>query len=125
MNKDKIQIYLNNFRRFLSPYLVKDINFRTIIYPADDGAIVELKFQKTSPVKDEFRKNEKSVTDALKRINQHAFGGNLAGFKFSGTNVIMEQGRIIIIKDNDEKQWNVNQAKKDVDKLINPQKENL
>ena len=37
----------------------------------------------------------------------------------------MEQGRIILIKDNDEKQWNIEQAKKDVDKLIHPQKDNL
>lgn len=125
MNKEKIQLYLNNFRRFLSPYLRTDINFKTIVYPANDGAIIELKFQITSPVKDEFRKNEASVTDSLKRIDQHAFGGNLAGFKFSGTNMIMEQGRVIIIKDNDDKQWSLEQIRKDVDKLIQPQKDNL
>jgi hypothetical protein len=125
MNKDKIQLYLNNFRRFLSPYLKKDINFKTTIYPANDGAIVELKFQTNSPVKDEFRKNEKTITDSLKRINQHAFGGNLGGFTFSGTNLILEKGRIIIIKDNDEKEWGIEQVKKDVDKLINPQSKKL
>ena len=34
----------------------------------------------------------------------------------------MEQGRIIIIKDNDENEWALEQIKKDVDKLIHPQK---
>ncbi|MDN3664389.1 hypothetical protein ACFFU1_11590 [Algibacter miyuki] len=125
MNKETIQLYLNNFRRFISPYLRKDINFKSIIYPANDGAIVELKFQKTSPIKDEFRKKENSVTDSLKRINQHAFGGNLAGFKFSGTNLIMEEGRIIIIKDDNKTEWSIEQVKKDVEKLIHPQKKNL
>lgn len=125
MDKDKIQLYLNNFRRLISPYLQKDINFKSIIYPANDGAIIELKFQITSPIKDEFRKNEESVTDSLKRINQHAFGGNLAGFKFSDTNIIMESGRIIIIKDIQENQWTEEQVKKDVERIIHPQKNTL
>ncbi|WP_395075858.1 hypothetical protein [Flavobacterium sp.] len=125
MEKDKIQLYLNNFRRLISPYLRKDINFKSIIYPANNGAIIELKFQITAPIKDEFRKNEESVTDSLKRINQHAFGGNLAGFIFSGTNIVMVEGRIIIIKDKEDIQWTEEQVKKDVEKIINPQKNAL
>ncbi len=125
MEKDKIQLYLNNFRRLISPYLRKDINFKSIIYPANNGAIIELKFQITAPIKDEFRKNEESVNDSLKRINQHAFGGNLSGFIFSGTNIVMEEGRIIIIKDKEDIQWTEEQVKKDVEKIINPQKNAL
>jgi len=125
MDKEKIQLYLNNFRRILSPFLRKDINFKAIIYPANDGAIVELKFQTNSPIKDEFRKNEKTITDSLKKVNQHAFGGNLGSFTFSGTNLILEKGRIIIIKDTNKKEWEIEQVKKDVDKLINPQSKGL
>jgi len=125
MDKEKIQLYLNNFRRFLSPYLRKDFNFRTIIYPSDDGAIIELKFQKLAPVKDEFRKTEKTINDSLKRLNQQAFGGNLDGFNFSGTNYILEEGKIILIKDKNNSEWNIEQAKKDVDKLLHPQKTNV
>ncbi|HLO90142.1 MAG TPA: hypothetical protein VK172_03150 [Lentimicrobium sp.] len=121
MEKDKIQIYLNNFRRLFSPFLKRDINFRTVVYPADNGAIVEINFKKFAPVKDEFRKNEKSLTDSLKRIEQHSFGGNLDGFQFKGTNFILEGEKIYIIKDDDSNEWTIEKAREDVFKLLNPQ----
>jgi len=121
MEKEKIQIYLNNFRRFFTPYVRKDINFRTVVYPADDGAIIEIFFKKFAPVKDEFKKQEKSIVNALMRIDQHSFGGNLNGFHFTGTNIVLEQGKILIIKENKDSEWSIEKAKDDINKLVNPQ----
>lgn len=121
MDKNTIQIYLNNFRRFFSPYLKKDINFRTVVYPAENGAIIEINFTKFAPVKDEYRKKEKFLVDSLKRIDQHSFGGNLDGFQFSGTNFILEGDKIFIIKDNKDSEWTINKVREDISKLLNPQ----
>ena len=41
-----------------------------------------------------------TVGRALSNIEQRAFGGNLEGFTFGGTNVILENNRIIFIKDD-------------------------
>lgn len=122
MEKDTIQIYLNNFRRLFSPYLKRDMNFRIVVYPADNGAIIEINFKKYAPVKDEFRKKENLLTDSLKRIEQHSFGGNLDGFQFKGTNFILEGEKIFIIKDDSKNEWSIEKTREDVFKLLNPQK---
>ena len=122
MDKQIIQKYLNNFRRLFSPYLVKDVNFKTVVFPSNDGAIIEIIFSKFSPAKDEFRKSEIKLSDSLKRIEQHAFGGNLDGFHFVGTNYLLENEKIFIIKDNNSLEWTAKKAQEDVFKLLNPKK---
>ncbi len=121
MGKDKIQLYLNNFRRLFTPYLKRDYNFKTISHPADNGAIIEIAFKKLSPAKDEYRKPVKSITESLKKIDQHSFGGNLDAFHFNGTNYILEGDKIILIKDDKDSEWSTEKVREDVFKILTPQ----
>lgn len=62
---------------------------------------------------------ESTINTALSKISQRAFGGNLDGFAFSGTNVIAEGNRIILIKGGDSSdEWNDEAAKSDVRRVV-------
>lgn len=121
MKKEDIQHYINNFRRELSIYLKPDLNLKAIIYPALEGGIIEFEFRKDQPTRDEYKKIENTIAEQLDKINQKAFGGNLNGIKFSGTNILLEPGKILIIKDNRSEEWTQSKAKEDVQKLLNSQ----
>ena len=98
------------------------IGLATKVLPSTgEGAILEISFGTNIPNKDEFDPPKKTINEALSSIPQRAFGGNLDSFKFGGTNVIMEDGRIILIKgENDESQWNDAAAQADVNRILPP-----
>lgn len=116
----EIQKYINNFRRHLAPYLKPGIGVISTVYPArQSGAILEFKLGSEHGNDDEFKDVLSSVNDALSQVQQRAFGGNLEGFRFSGTNYVMEDGRIILIKGEDgDEEWNDKAAQRDVSRLL-------
>jgi len=118
-DKKTIQTYVNNFRRRITPYLKPGIGLLCEINPADEGgAILEFSFAPSIENDDKYKTMSPSVSGALASIPQHAFGGNLEGFKFAGTNVIMEKDRIIFIKDDSPSEWSDDAAQKDVSKIL-------
>lgn len=123
MNDKKIiQKYINNFRRRISPYLKPGIGLSCEIHPAElgGGAILEFTIGPELKNEDEYEDLSASANAALSYIPQKAFGGNLNGFKFIGTNLIMEGDRIILIKDDSPSQWDDRAAEKDVQKILHP-----
>jgi hypothetical protein len=55
----------------------------------------------------------------LASIRQRAFGGSLSGFHFGGTNVVMEDNRIILIKGEDAPDsWSDKAALEDVKRIL-------
>ncbi len=121
-NKQTIQEYINNFRRRLAPYMRPGIGLACTVFPANSqGAILEFKIGPGISNTDEFRPESETVNEALTGIEQRAFGGNLSGFKFGGTNVIMEDNRIILVKgEDDPSQWNDSAADTDVKRILPP-----
>jgi hypothetical protein len=119
-NTTTIQTYINDFRRHLSRYLKPNIGLACKAYPAQgSGAILEFTIRRGIANDDKFMVVEPTVNDALGKIRQHAFGGDLRGFVFAGTNVVMEKDRIILIKGgNDESEWNDEGAQSDVKKIL-------
>lgn len=117
---DEIQTYINNFRRYLVPHLKPGIGIVSTAYPAQQhGAILEFKLGSECQNTDEFKAVQSSVNEALRKINQKAFGGDLAGFHFSGTNYVMEDGRVIVIKGEDsDDEWGDKAAQRDVSLLL-------
>ena len=67
---------------------------------------------------DTYREPVATLGRALSSIEQHAFGGNLDGFMFSGTNLIMEPTKIILIKDESSSEWSDEAAHKDIQKIV-------
>lgn len=119
-DKNTIQSYINNFRRHLSPYLKPNIGLSCNVYPAEsDGAILEFTIGPGVVNVDNFNVNEATVNDALTKIPQRGFGGNLKGFHFGGTNVVMEDNRIILIKGEDSGSvWSDQAAREDVNRIL-------
>lgn len=120
--REIIQDYVNNFRINMSIYLKPGLGILCDIYPIEsEGAILVFTLGLNINNKDTYMKIEKKVNDSLKKIPQKAFGGNLEGFKFGGTNLITEDNRIIIIKGEDTlSDWNDKSAKNDVQRLVDP-----
>lgn len=120
--KDKsiLQSYINDYRRHFSKYLKPGIGLKSIVHPAKGaGAIIEFIFIVDGKNEDEFLSNENNILYALKKIKQNAFAGELQGFKFLGTNLIFEAGRIIVIKGEDAiEQYSDRAAFEDVEKVV-------
>ena len=119
MDKDKYQTYINNFRRRLTPALKPGIGLSCNIFPSEDGgAILEFTMGNATENDDEYKDVSESLGVALSNIEQKAFGGNLSGFNFGGTNTILENNRIIYIKEAAEVEWGDSAAQKDVADLF-------
>ena len=119
-DREDIQRYINNFRRRFSTYLGKGIGASILIYPSSaGGAVLEIKLGANEPNNDEYLDVTPTVNDALKGIEQNAFGGNLDGFRFGGTNIIMEPARIVLLKSDDsEELWSDEASDEDVQRII-------
>jgi hypothetical protein len=120
-NRETLQNYVNNFRRNVSPYLKPNIGIQANIYPcSQDGAIIEIKFIPSGTSCDNYESTSGTLSAALSSVNQNAFAGSLSSFHFSGTNLIMDPNRIILIKDNSLNQWDEQQARKDIKAILSP-----
>ena len=114
-DKKTIQTYVNNFRRRLSPHLKPGVGVSCSVHPAEEGgAILEFSLGPSIEHTDKYQEISTTVSGALASIPQHAFGGNLEGFRFAGTNVIMEKDRIIFIKDDSPSEWGDDATEKDI-----------
>lgn len=119
IDHNTIQNYINSFRVLLSRHLKPGIGVACKVYPAERGGAI-LEFSLGPGVQNDDIYHETSVTvgAALSGIPQRAFGGNLEGFVFGGTNTIMEGNRIIFIKDESLREWGEDAALADVQKLL-------
>lgn len=119
MDKKKYQSYINNFRRRLAQYLKPSFGLLCNIYPSDDGgAILEFVIDANIENDDVYMESRKSLGSALSNIQQSAFGGNLEGFSFGGTNTILENNRIIYIKEANLNEWTDSAAEREVTALV-------
>jgi hypothetical protein len=120
-NQSQIQPYINNFRRRIASFLRPSIGLHCNIYPASSGgAVLVFRVGPNIENDDVYKSSYPSIGNALSQIEQRAFGGNIEGFTFSGTNVILEQDRIIFIKDDSPIEWSDSAADKDVQSVLAP-----
>ncbi|WP_149866612.1 hypothetical protein [Stenotrophomonas geniculata] len=118
--KKQIQHYINNFRRELSWVLRPGIGLSCLVHPAlSGGAVLEFKMGQDIANSDDFEKPSPTLPKALSKIKQNSFTGDLDNLHFTGTSMILEQNRIVLIKDNAPSEWRDSSAKKDVNKLLN------
>ena len=84
------------------------------------GTILEFRVGDALENDDVYRTPVPTVGAALASIPQRAFGGNFEGFRFTGTNYILEPDRIILIKDDSVAQWSDSAARHDVGQVTRP-----
>lgn len=114
-----IQNYINNFRRRIARFLKPGIGLVCNIYQANSGgAILEFLIGPGIKNDDIYKEASPTLGSALSNIEQHAFGGNLNGFVFGGTNLIMEGNRIVLIKDGNASEWSDEAAETDLSKIL-------
>lgn len=119
IEKSVIQTYINNFRRRLAPSLRPGVGLTCLVHPAQaGGAILEFRVGPGIENDDVYQPQSPTLGRALAGIEQHAFGGNLDGFTFGGTNVILEKDKIIFIKDDERSEWSDAAAEKDVRRVL-------
>lgn len=119
MNKKKFQTYINNYRRRIGKFLKPGVGLACNIYSTvDDAAILEFVIGHETENEDKYHSESISLGEALSKIEQRAFSGNLANGKFLGTNTILEPNRIIYIKDSSMKEWTDAAAEKDIRSLF-------
>jgi hypothetical protein len=118
INKSTTQSYINNFRRHIASYLKPGIGLSCVVHPAAGGVILEFRVGPGIENDDTYRPSKANLGRALSSIEQHAFGGNLEGFSFHGTNLVMESDKIILIKDESESEWSDAAAEKDVMSIV-------
>jgi hypothetical protein len=120
-DQSQVQEYINNFRRRIAPFLRPGMGLHCNIYPANSGgAVLVFRIGPNVENDDEYQSTYPSLGNALSQIEQRAFGGNLEGFTFGGTNVILEQDRIIFVKDGSLTEWSDSAAEKDVQSVLAP-----
>jgi hypothetical protein len=83
-----------------------------------EGAIIEITIGQGVINRDIYEKPYAKMAEALATIKQNAFGGNLRGFVFKGTNIILEPNRIILLKDDMPPEWSDHAAAKDVSAVL-------
>jgi hypothetical protein len=120
--KERITRYANKLFLELKPKLQGDVQADLVVYPAigKHGAVVEVKLQRGSAPTSKglkFEPPSPSVNYVLKRIPQHFFGGNIDAVQFSGTNISLEENRILVIK-GDDQHWSESDAIADISRVL-------
>lgn len=119
MDNQIINSYLNNFRRFLGKYLKPGVGMTTTTYPHPEGAVIVLKLGFGISTQSELKGESESLAEALTKTT--LFEGKPNNSKTNiGTSIILSKNKIILIKDNDQNQWNEDSARKDVNRVVKP-----
>jgi hypothetical protein len=92
--------------------------FADAIVSTKDGSLFFIEF-KEGKGSFKYEKTDEPIANALMRLPQKAFGGNLSNLRFGGVNIIREENKLIIIKgDNSENAWSKAEAYKDAFKEV-------
>lgn len=111
----------------LKPKLRSDVDVSITVYPAEQGGgVVEVQLIPNAKASARKRKSrgikilpvKATINDVLEVVPQRIVGGNLKGVQFQGTNISLENNRIVLIK-GDNEYWTENDADSDVGKIIN------
>jgi hypothetical protein len=106
----------------LSKYLKDRFKVSYDIYPSNGlGALLVFNIS-TSQMKDSYKSPSKNVSESLASIEQNFIEGDLKNINFGGTNLFMDNHRVIIIKGDDaQNTWSKKAAIEDVKKIVKPE----
>lgn len=116
----KLKKYAELFESRLKQYLANGISVHTKIYPSTgEGAVYEFILDGNDKGKLIMMPPLQSVGDILSIIPQKMIGGDMRNVKFKGTNLSLENNRILVIKgEDDREQWSGSAAIADVDRVV-------
>jgi hypothetical protein len=121
MNQEIIQRYINEFRRYISSVLKPNIGLEIDIYNCgNEGAVLIIFFKPGGKSIDKEINEFNTIADVLNSIEQNFVGGNISGMTFKGTNMMMDQNRILLIKESNKDEWSSTQLKEDLNNIFQP-----
>jgi hypothetical protein len=123
MDRQEIQNYINNFRRLFSRFLKPDVGIQSTVYPYEKGSVIVYELGLNIQNKDDLRSSSKEITEALKRTNLFENEKGEQNHSFIGTNILLIKNKIVVIKDDNAKEWTEEKAQLDIEKIIQPSKD--
>ena len=115
---DNITRYRNEFRRLLTKYIKKGVGIASRSYPFNGGTVLIYRIGYDIPSYDgKPTQKSNSLSSALERTE--LFRNVPKNISVEGTIVSAIEPIIVIIKDNNSKEWSLEQAKIDIDEAIN------
>ncbi|SFO66318.1 hypothetical protein SAMN05428949_6031 [Chitinophaga sp. YR627] len=126
MEQNTILHYVNELRKNLTSRLKPNIGLQiTIFNCGNEGAVLIVYFHEQIPSSDNFSSQYSKISDVLSSIKQDFVSGDLSSVNFKGTNIMMDQRRIILIKDYNHTEWTTDKAQEDINKILHtPTKSN-
>jgi hypothetical protein len=125
MERQEIQSYINNFRRHITRFLKSDVGIQSTAYPYVKGGVIVCELGVNLLSKDEIRSQSKDILEALKRTNLFEDEKGEQIQSFVGTNILLIKNKIVLIKDNNEKEWTEIKAEEDIEKILSPSKDKV
>jgi len=118
--KSKLEKYIELFNRKIAEYLSNNVSTNTVIHPVlEEGAVFEVFLNQDGDESIVFTKPSKTVGHVLQNIPQNMYEGAPEYVQFKGTNLLLEDNRIIIIKSEDSNEaWSGIQIDNDVSRVI-------
>jgi len=119
-NLKKLKKYTNSLIDALLPYLKRGYQVSATIHPASgEGAVVELNIHESIRSDITIVNTVPRINDTLETIDQKMIVGNIQGVTFKGTNVYMEDQRIILIKgEDDHNYWSNKAVSEDINRIV-------
>ena len=115
MNKDTINSYLINLRRFITPFLKADVSLKLIAYPFEDGAVIVGDFSINGNNNTESRSESQSFTEAITKTN--LFDEPELMQPIDNTKIVIGTNKFVVIKGSNAG-WSDKDAETDVKKIV-------
>lgn len=117
MDRALINSYLINFRKFLSPYIKKDVSMKSVVYPYPNGAVILSTLSINESNNTEYSSDCASINDALARTNMIADSENATDVK--ETKIFIHKNSILLIKGDNANNWSAERSYKDANNIVN------
>lgn len=115
VTREDFENYFREFKIIHRTILNPKYGYRIKAFASkQQGSLIFFSFEEGADEFSSYKVIDDRIGAALREIPQKAFGGNLEGINFGGTNIIREADRLILIKgDNTKNAWSTEEAQKD------------
>lgn len=121
MDKEIINSYIINVRRFIAPFLKPNVSIRFIVYPFSGGAVIVGEFGLNANNNTEFKSESPTINDAIAKTNLFDKPNDLQPIQ--NTKIILGNGTIVIIK-GECASWSEKDAEEDVRRILSSMSKN-
>ena len=120
-NQKQLKRYAKLFIEKLLPYMRRGFVISADIYPSEaEGAVIEFNINDSNS-NITLHQTALTINKILENIDQRLISENISGVKFGGTNISMEDQRIVLIKGEDgHEHWNNRAVDNDIERIVAP-----